>query len=94
VLAIDKGQNLWLLQVKTVSVGMRRTLVKYGLRPRMIGVCFQGTAPAGLSLNTTYDVAVLSPADFAAATITGTVAYQGQTAVVVTKTPESIFPGS
>lgn len=66
---------------------------EYGLRPRTLGVCFQGTAPAGLSLNTTYEVAVLSPADFAAATITGTVAFQGQTAVVVTKTPESIYPG-
>lgn len=70
-----------------------RAGTEYGLRPRKIGVCFDTTAPATLEVGPTYQVTVLSPAEFNAATIGATVTYQGESATVRTKTPESIYPG-
>lgn len=70
-----------------------RGATEYGLRPRKIGVCFDTTAPGTLEVGRTYDVVVLSPADYASATIGSTVTYQGQTATVRTKPIENIYPG-
>lgn len=70
-----------------------RGATEYGLKPRMIGVCFTTTAPADLEVGVTYKVTVLSPAEYAAATIGATVTYQGETAIVRTKPSESIYPG-
>lgn len=70
-----------------------RAATEYGLRPRKIGVCFDTTAPGTLEVGQTYDVVVLSPTEFNAATIGSTVTYQGESATVRTKTPESIYPG-
>ena len=69
-----------------------RGATEYGLRPRKIGVCFTTTAPGTLEVGPTYDVVVLSPTEFNAATIGATVNYQGEDAVVRTKTAESIYP--
>lgn len=70
-----------------------RAATEYGGRPRKIGVCFDTTAPGTLEVGPTYDVVVLSPAEFAAATIGSTVTYQGEQATVRRKTQESIYPG-
>lgn len=70
-----------------------RGSTEYGGRPRKIGVCFETTAPGNLEVGPTYEVVVLSPTEFNAATIGATVTYQGESAVVVTKKPESIYPG-
>lgn len=70
-----------------------RGATEYGLKPRWIGVCFTTTAPATLEVGKTYPVVVLSPTEFAAATIGSTVTYQGESAVVRGKTDESIYPG-
>lgn len=70
-----------------------RGATEYGLRPRKIGVCFTGTAPATLEAGVTYDVVVLSQTEYNAATIGGTVTYQGESAQIRTKTREDIYPG-
>lgn len=70
-----------------------RGATEYGLRPRKVGVCFDTTAPGDLEVGPTYDVVVLSPAEFNAASIGGTVTYQGETATVRRKPAESIYPG-
>lgn len=70
-----------------------RGATEYGLRPRKIGVCFDTTAPDDLELGRTYQVVVLAASEFNSATIGGTVTYQGQSAVVRSKTPENIYPG-
>lgn len=72
-----------------VSRGAR----EYGLKPRMIGVCFDTTAPGTLEVGPTYDVVVLDPSEFANATLTSSVTYQGQAATVVARRDEDIFPG-
>lgn len=69
-----------------------RGKTEYGLKPRSIGVCFTGTAPADLEAGPTYKVTVLTPGEFANATLTSLVNYQGEEARVVTRTPESIYP--
>ena len=70
-----------------------RGATEYGLRPRKIGVCFTGAAPGTLESGPTYPVTILSPTDFAAATIGSTVTYQGESAQVRTKSPENTYPG-
>ena len=70
-----------------------RGSTEYGLRPRKIGVCFDTTAPGTLEVGATYDVVVLADSEFNSATIGSTVTYQGESAVVRTKTAESIYPG-
>ena len=66
---------------------------EYGLRPRMIGVCFETAAPGTLEVGPTYNVVVLDPGEYASATFNSTVTYQGQSARVVNRTNESIYPG-
>lgn len=70
-----------------------RGATEYGLRPRKIGVCFDTTAPGTLEVGTTYDVVVLSDSEFNSATVGSTVTYQGESATVRRKIPESIYPG-
>lgn len=66
---------------------------EYGLKPRMIGVCFTGTPPATLEAGPTYPVVILDPTEFANATLTSDVTYQGAAARVVSRSSEDIFPG-
>jgi hypothetical protein len=70
-----------------------RSKSEYGLRPRKIGVCFDGTAPGTLEAGPVYLVTVLAASEYNAATIGSSVTYQGESAIVRTKQPESIFPG-
>lgn len=70
-----------------------RGATEYGLRPRKIGVCFNSVAPGTLEVGPTYDVVVLADSEFNAATIGSVVTYQGEPAVIRTKTAESIYPG-
>lgn len=70
-----------------------RGATEYGLKPRMIGVCFTTTAPGTLEVGKTYEVVVLDPGEYGSATIGSTVTYQGETAQVRTKPSESIYPG-
>jgi len=70
-----------------------RGATEYGMKPRKIGVCFDTTAPATLEVGVTYLVTVLSVSEYNAATINGTVTYQGESATVRTKQAENIYPG-
>jgi hypothetical protein len=70
-----------------------RGATEYGLKPRTVGVCFTTTAPGNLEVGRTYLVAVLSPTFFNGLSINGLVSYQGEDAIVRSKTPESIYPG-
>lgn len=70
-----------------------RAKTEYGLKTRMVGICFETTAPAGLEVGPTYDVAVLSKGQFDLLSLRSEVAYQGENAIVVGKTDENIYPG-
>lgn len=67
---------------------------EYGLDTRSIGVCFTTTAPDGLKVGPTYNVTVLTAAQFNGLAIGDDVSYQGETAEVVSKRSERIFPES
>ncbi|MEO0739792.1 MAG: hypothetical protein AAFZ35_23625 [Cyanobacteria bacterium J06649_12] len=70
-----------------------RGATEYGLKPRFLNVCFTTTAPADLELGRTYPVVVLATSEFNAATVNGTVNYQGEDATVRGKIDENIYPG-
>lgn len=70
-----------------------RASTEYGLKPRTVGICFETTAPGDLEVGPTYPVVVLQKSQFDLLTLRSEVAYQGENAIVVSKTPENIYPG-
>lgn len=72
---------------------VNRGSTEYGLRPRAINVCFTTTAPGNLEVGRTYSVVVLTLQEYGTAIIGSDVTYQGETARIVGKRDEDIYPG-
>lgn len=71
-----------------------RGATEYGLLPRKVSVCItEPTTNSRLDEGATYDVVVLDPAEYNAATINKVVEYGGFAAKVVGKSGENIYPG-